>query len=104
MSLKDMCTLDLIPDLTEAGVDSFKIEGRMKKPEYVAAVTAVYRKYTDLYLEKGREKFQIDPKDPRRCSLTSITEGAFRRDTISSITEKACSAWTDQITQVFRQL
>ena len=103
MSLKDMCTLDLIPDLTEAGVDSFKIEGRMKKPEYVAAVTAVYRKYTDLYLEKGREKFQIDPKD-RRCSLTSITEGAFRRDTISSITEKACSAWTDQITQVFRQL
>ena len=77
MSLKDMCTLDLIPDLTEAGVDSFKIEGRMKKPEYVAAVTAVYRKYTDLYLEKGREKFQIDPKD-REMLLDLYNRGGFQ--------------------------
>ena len=37
--------------MVEAGIDSFKIEGRMKKPEYVAAVAHLYRKYTDLYLE-----------------------------------------------------
>ena len=53
MSLKDMCTLEYIPELVEAGIYSFKIEGRMKKPEYVALVTAMYRKYVDLYLEKG---------------------------------------------------
>lgn len=49
LSLKDMCTLDLIPELIEAGISSFKIEGRMKKPEYAAGVTAIYRKYIDLY-------------------------------------------------------
>ena len=51
LSLKDMCTIDCIPALVEAGIDSFKIEGRMKKPEYAAGVTAVYRKYIDLYYE-----------------------------------------------------
>ena len=76
MSLKDMCTLDLIPDLIEAGVDSFKIEGRMKKPEYVAAVTSVYRKYTDLYLEKGTAGFQIDPED-REMLLDLYNRGGF---------------------------
>lgn len=47
LSLKDMCTLDILPQLMEAGVDSFKIEGRMKKPEYVAGVTSVYRERID---------------------------------------------------------
>lgn len=54
LSPKDICTLDLIPELIEAGVYSFKIEGRMKRPEYVAAVTSIYRKYTDLYLKKEK--------------------------------------------------
>ena len=36
LSLKDMCTIEYIPELLEAGIDSFKIEGRMKKPEYAA--------------------------------------------------------------------
>ena len=47
LSPKDLCTIDLLPDLIRAGVDSLKIEGRMKKPEYAAGVTAVYRKYLD---------------------------------------------------------
>lgn len=51
LSPKDMCTLDRIPDLVEAGIDSFKIEGRMKKPAYAAYTAHLYRKYTDLYLE-----------------------------------------------------
>lgn len=53
LSPKDMCTLDRIPDLVDAGIDSFKIEGRMKKPEYAAYTAYLYRKYTDLYLEYG---------------------------------------------------
>lgn len=63
MSLKDMCALEYIPDLIEAGIFSFKIEGRMKKPEYVAAVTSIYRKYVDLYLEKGRAGFHVAKED-----------------------------------------
>lgn len=63
LSLKDICTLEYIPELVEAGIHSFKIEGRMKKPEYVALVTAMYRKYVDLYFEKGKQGFQVDPKD-----------------------------------------
>ena len=51
LSLKDMCTIEHIPELIEAGIDSFKIEGRMKKPEYAAGVTAVYRKYIDQYYQ-----------------------------------------------------
>ena len=53
LSLKDMNTLEHIPELIEAGIDSFKIEGRMKKPEYVAGVVSVYRKYIDRYYEEG---------------------------------------------------
>lgn len=49
LSLKDICTLELIPEMIESGIYSFKIEGRMKKPEYAAAVAFQYRKYADLY-------------------------------------------------------
>ncbi len=46
-----------IPELVEAGIDSFKIEGRMKRPEYAAAVSSLYRSYLDLYLDKGKEYY-----------------------------------------------
>ena len=48
LSPKDMAALPLLPALVQAGVDSLKIEGRMKSPEYVAGVTRIYRKYLDL--------------------------------------------------------
>ena len=57
LSPRDINTVALIPDLVQAGVNSFKIEGRMKSPEYAAGVTSVYRKYLDLYLSKGKEVF-----------------------------------------------
>lgn len=63
LSPKDLCTLSLIPDILESGVYSLKIEGRMKKPEYVASVTSMYRKYVDLYLEKGRAGYKVDEND-----------------------------------------
>lgn len=50
LSPKDLCTVEILPGLLKAGVSSLKIEGRMKGPEYVAAVTRVYRKYVDLAL------------------------------------------------------
>ena len=63
LSLKDMCTISYIPQLIEAGIDSFKIEGRMKKPEYAAGVTALYRKYIDLYEEKGANGYRVERED-----------------------------------------
>ncbi len=71
LSLKDMCTIEHIPLLAEAGIDSFKIEGRMKKPEYAAGVTAVYRKYIDRYYdmrerygtEKAASEYKVLPED-----------------------------------------
>lgn len=62
LSLKDMNTLLDIPRLIDAGIDSFKIEGRMKKPEYVAGVVSLYRKYIDLY-QKNPKGFHVDEKD-----------------------------------------
>lgn len=68
LSLKDMCTINLIPDLIEAGIDSFKIEGRMKKAEYCAGVTAIYRKYIDLYYRVGREGYHVSKEDMNKLS------------------------------------
>ncbi|MCH5265951.1 MAG: DUF3656 domain-containing protein [Lachnospiraceae bacterium] len=58
LSTKDICTLAYIPELVEAGIDSFKIEGRMKRKEYSAYTASVYRKYADLYQSQGKEAFQ----------------------------------------------
>ncbi|MBD5508410.1 MAG: U32 family peptidase [Lachnospiraceae bacterium] len=66
LSLKDMCTLEYLPALIDAGIDSFKIEGRMKRPEYAAGVTAIYRKYIDLYYQKGTAGYRVDPADMDR--------------------------------------
>lgn len=72
LSLKDMCTIEYIPNLIEAGIDSFKIEGRMKRPEYAAGVTAVYRKYIDRYYEKGIDGYCVDSSDVDRLKKLYI--------------------------------
>lgn len=72
LSLKDMCTIEHIPELIRAGIDSFKIEGRMKKPEYTAGVTAVYRKYIDLYYDRPSSDWKIEPKDLKELSCLYI--------------------------------
>lgn len=59
LSPKELCALPLLGEMIEAGIDSFKIEGRMKRPEYTAYVTAMYRKYRDLYLELGSAKYRV---------------------------------------------
>ncbi len=62
MSPKDIETLEILPELIEAGINSFKIEGRMKNPEYVAGVTAIYRKYIDMYFNNP-EEYKVDKND-----------------------------------------
>lgn len=83
MSLKDMCTIEHIPQLIEAGIDSFKIEGRMKKPEYAAGVTSVYRRYIDRYYERkercgkerAMERYRVSQEDLGRLSNLYIRSG-----------------------------
>ena len=58
LSPKDIATFEIIPDLIEVGIDSFKIEGRMKRAEYAAGVTSIYRKYIDMYYSLGNEKYK----------------------------------------------
>ena len=76
LSLKDLCTLDIIPDMLEAGVYSMKIEGRMKSPRYTAGVVSMYRKYVDRYLKEGRKGYHVDPKD-RQMLLELFDRGGF---------------------------
>lgn len=83
LSLKDMYTLPMIPELIQAGIDSFKIEGRMKSSEYVAGVTSIYRKYIDQCLEETDRAYQIAPADERlirQLYIRSDTcEGYYQR-------------------------
>ncbi len=58
LSPKDMCTIEILPDLIEAGIDSFKIEGRMKGVGYVSGVTEGYRRVMDKYAELGRTGYR----------------------------------------------
>jgi len=56
MSPQDLCTIEFIDQLIEAGIDSFKIEGRKRAPEYVAKAVLVYRQAIDLYYENKLTK------------------------------------------------
>ncbi len=89
LSLKDMCTVDILPDLIEAGVCSLKIEGRMKAPAYVSGVTGIYRKYLDIYKRNGREGYSVEQSDrdalTRLYSRGGISTGYYGRRNGSSM-------------------
>ena len=71
LSLKDICSIEFIPELLDAGIHSFKIEGRMKSPEYVSSVVGIYRKYVDL-AEEGAT-YKVTEED------MNILKGIFNR-------------------------
>lgn len=82
LSPRDLCQVENLGELIEAGVKSLKIEGRMKSPEYVGVITRIYRKYIDLYFKNG--EYKISEED--RKSLMQIfnrgdfTEGFLHKD------------------------
>ena len=82
LNLKDLCALDLLPELIDAGVYSMKIEGRMKSPRYTAGVVSVYRKYIDQYLEFGVKGYEVAPEDKQMLldvfDRGGFTEGYFK--------------------------
>ncbi len=77
LSPKDLCGLEAVPDLIEAGVDSFKIEGRMKKPEYVAATTRGYRKIVDACMNGTYSKKLVE--DVRNEMAEIFNRGGFTK-------------------------
>ncbi len=74
LSTKDLCSLDLLPTLVNLGITCFKIEGRLKNPEYVATVTRIYRKYIDL--AKSDKPYIVD-EDDRKDLLQVFNRGGF---------------------------
>ena len=74
LSPRDLCSLEYLPELMKLGVNSFKIEGRMKTPEYVATVTRIYRKYINKIL--NNEEYIIEEKD-KKDLLQVFNRGGF---------------------------
>lgn len=77
---KDLCMIEHIPEMIEAGVDSFKIEGRMKTALYVATVARTYRKAIDDYLEspeKYRKNMPWYLDQISNCTYRHFTTGFF---------------------------
>lgn len=74
LSLKDLCTIEHLPEIIEHGVDSLKIEGRMKGPRYVGEVTRIYRKYVDLYL--SGKPYIIEEQD-QKILMELFNRGGF---------------------------
>lgn len=77
---KDLCMIEHIPELVDAGIDSFKIEGRMKTALYVATVARTYRKALDAYLEspdKYKANMEWYKEQISNCTYRQFTTGFF---------------------------
>lgn len=104
LSLKDMNTIEMIPDLIDAGIDSFKIEGRMKKPEYSAGVTALYRKYIDKFLNDPNGEYSVSKEDMEILKAlyqrTGISSGYYKKHNgreMVTVTSPAYNSTSDEI-------
>jgi len=81
LSPKDLCSLEYLPRLIHSGVSCFKIEGRLKSPEYVATVTRIYRKYIDIVL--NNDKYIIDEND-KKDLMQVFNRGGFSTGHLSN--------------------
>lgn len=77
---KDLCMIEHIPEMVNAGIDSFKIEGRMKTALYVAVVSRTYRQAIDDYFEDPQKYIDNIPyykKEIAKCTYRQFTTGFF---------------------------
>ena len=110
ISLKDMCTIDLIPELIGAGIDSFKIEGRMKKPEYAAGVTSLYRKYIDLYYKEPDKEHRVSKEDMDILKAlylrTGISDGYYHRHNgreMVTVSSPAYNGTSEEVSKMIKE-
>lgn len=96
---KDLCLINHIPELMDAGIDSLKIEGRMKSLYYVATVVQAYRQVIDYFYDNPNEKV-VDPKyfeELRKVSHRNYTTGFYEHKT----TEKDQNYGTSSYTRLY---
>lgn len=77
---KDLCMVEHIPEMIDAGIDSFKIEGRMKTALYVATVARTYRKAIDDYMESPelyRSNMEYYKSEIAKCTYRQFTTGFY---------------------------
>lgn len=107
LSMRDMCTISILPELIEAGIDSFKIEGRMKKPAYAAGVTAIYRKYIDLYYSNPSH-YKVSEEDMSMLKKlyirSEIGEGYYHRHNGREMITLDSSAYSGADDQLLLQI
>ncbi len=77
LSMKDMCALNSLSGLVNAGVTSFKIEGRMRQADYVYGVTKTYRKYLDAIINQQPAGDESDIKNDEKYLLQLYNKGGF---------------------------
>lgn len=96
LSPQDLAAVDIIPDLVKAGVTSYKIEGRLKSPEYVAAVTRVYRKALDEVEITDKDRYTLEMMFSRGLS-TGWLKGTNHPQLTHGKWGKKRGAWAGEI-------
>ena len=86
LSTKDLMTLEYLDQLIEAGVDSMKIEGRMRKPEYVVQTVLSYQKAIDAYYEQKEIDFSAEEIKLKKVFNRDFTKGYIFNETNQDIT------------------
>ncbi|AWB46188.1 collagenase-like protease [Paenibacillus sp. CAA11] len=107
LSPKDLAAIDIMPELIEAGVTSFKIEGRMKNPEYVANVVSKYRKAIDLYFEGSNERPSKEEIRELQQSFSrgfthGFLEGTNNKKLVEGTFPKSRGVYLGRVEQVLR--
>ena len=116
LSLKDLCTIWDIPALIQAGIDSFKIEGRMKRPEYAAGTVSAYRRAIDRYLEleekygsvEATTRFWVDPEEEKLLSSlyirSQVQNGYYKKHNGAEMVTIQSPAYTETDDTVLKEL
>lgn len=107
LSPKDLAAIDIMPELIEAGVTSFKIEGRLKSPEYVANVVSKYRKAIDLYFDgntstPSREEIRELQQSFSRGFTHGFLEGTNNKKLVDGTFPKSRGVYLGRVEQILR--
>ncbi|AEI38809.1 DUF3656 domain-containing U32 family peptidase [Paenibacillus mucilaginosus] len=107
LSPKDLAALELVPELIEAGVTSFKIEGRLKSPEYVANVVSKYRKAIDRYFDgenprPTKEELRELEQSFSRGFTHGFLEGTNNKQLVEGTYPKSRGVYLGRVKQILR--
>ncbi|KRE97979.1 peptidase U32 [Paenibacillus sp. Soil766] len=107
LSPKDLAAIEIVPELIEAGVRSFKIEGRLKTPEYVANVVSKYRKAIDRYFEgqdarPSREEVRELQQSFSRGFTVGFLQGTNNKQLVDGTFPKSRGVFVGRIKQILR--